>query len=631
MRRLNPAVLALLAATALSLATPTATPSFATPLAAAAREVLVPIEFDAGFVRRVFVGQVFTAADDTARVWDDGSGCNFLTLAAPEVSLRDGRVHLTSPARARVGTRAFGRCIAILDWTGFVEVVQLPRLEPGTAVLGFTVVDSNLYGPKREKQLAGGVIWDWVKAYVHPRLETVKLDLGGPLADVRAFLPLMLPDESAARVGALLDSIALANLRGTETGVAVDLRLEVPPRAEPPPIVSPSPEPTLTAEEIAAWETEFQSWDAFLTFVIKQTGGDAAAEDLRLELFSVLLEARYDLVEALAPTDAVDSDPVRDLFLRSWARLGPVLRRIEPSLPAESALRYMGFIAASDALAALDQLGPDLDIEISSDGLRRLARVVAPETIADPLEFDYQLDPDLRRLSGFGPAIEPPAPNPFVDLSRSWVGDLLAWFAPEAWAVVEGDVLARLNRWVPSRAELDDYLPLVRDVLTATTEKTLAKGKLPGEFQQTFRWLVLATAWQESCWRQFVRKGQSVAPITSSVGAVGLMQINQRVWRGMYDVQGLRGDIAYNARAGTEIAIHYLNDYAIRRGEHKQKLPDSTARATYCIYNGGPGAIRRYRNPKASSSGRAIDSKFWDKYKAVKAGREMDVATCWGP
>jgi hypothetical protein len=316
---------------------------------------------------------------------------------------------------------------------------------------------------------------------------------------------------------------------------------------------------------------------------------------------------------------------VRRLFVRSWKRLGPVLRRVGDGLPPESALHYIGFIAATDALAALDQLGPEVGLEISSDGLRRLARIVAPASTADPLAFDYEIDPELRRLGGFGPPLEAPPPNPDVDLS-SWLDRLL----PKAWAALAPDAVARLNRWVPTRGELDDYLPLVRDLLNETASRTLGRRKLDAAFEPTYRWLILAVAWQESCWRQFVRQGQTIRPITSVVGAVGLMQVNQRVWRGMYDVKGLRGDIGYNARAGAKIALHYLADYAVKRGEHKTAVADAAARAAYCVYNGGPGAIRRYRNPKASRSGKKIDEGFWKKYQAVKAGREMEVAGCWG-
>jgi hypothetical protein len=60
------------------------------------------------------------------------------------------------------------------------------------------------------------------------------------------------------------------------------------------------------------------------------------------------------------------------------------------------------------------------------------------------------------------------------------------------------------------------------------------------------------------------------------------MQINERVWRGLYDTQKLRWDIAYNVRAGTEILLNYLLKYSLKRGEHKQRSGlDNLARSAY--------------------------------------------------
>src|SRR5262245_13099899 len=43
------------------------------------------------------------------------------------------------------------------------------------------------------------------------------------------------------------------------------------------------------------------------------------------------------------------------------------------------------------------------------------------------------------------------------------------------------------------------------------------------------------------------------------------MQVNRNTWRGVYDVKGLGGDIAYNGNAGGEILLYYLTRYAIRK------------------------------------------------------------------
>jgi soluble lytic murein transglycosylase-like protein len=189
---------------------------------------------------------------------------------------------------------------------------------------------------------------------------------------------------------------------------------------------------------------------------------------------------------------------------------------------------------------------------------------------------------------------------------------------------------ARLKNWAPARQDLDAYLPLVRDVLDHASRVTLAKKPVPDFARPMFRPLVLATAWKETCWRQFVRRGGSVVPIQSSAGAVGIMQVNPRVWRGFYDVAALRSDLVYNAEAGGEIVQHYLVDYAIKKKEHEKGGGiDALPRATYAAYNGGPGHLSRYRSEKTSKSLRAIDAELWRVYRRVRDGDELGVRSCW--
>jgi soluble lytic murein transglycosylase-like protein len=127
-----------------------------------------------------------------------------------------------------------------------------------------------------------------------------------------------------------------------------------------------------------------------------------------------------------------------------------------------------------------------------------------------------------------------------------------------------------------------------------------------------------------------VREAGRIEPLRSSAGSVGLMQINQHVWRGVYDLNKLAADIGYNARAGNEILVHYLVDFAIKKKEHEVTGdPHNLARATYAVYNGGPGHLRRYRDPKESRSLRDIDSAFWKKYQALRARGVEAVKQCY--
>ena len=108
------------------------------------------------------------------------------------------------------------------------------------------------------------------------------------------------------------------------------------------------------------------------------------------------------------------------------------------------------------------------------------------------------------------------------------------------------------------------------------------------------------------------------------------MQVNPHVWRGFYAVDGLAWSIGYNARAGGEILLHYLRDYAIARGEEDAGGPDALARATYAVYHGGPSHLRRYRQPKKSRAALvAVDRAFHAKFREVEAGRELGVRECF--
>jgi hypothetical protein len=587
------------------------------------RSVEVPLRFDFEFIRQALLMQIYTRADATAVLWDDGTGCGFLKLHEPAVSSAGNRLRLVTRGEARVGTRVGSMCLAPVQWEGFLEVFEEPTLDVEARLLRFRVVDSNIYDKEWKKRLLTGKIWDLVKQYVQPSLEAVRIDLNAPFQDMRDLLPLIVAGGDTARIDQVLASLHLADARVSDAGVNLTLGFSI---SAVTPIAGPTPEPTLTADELHRWEDAWQRWDGFLTFVVKQLGHDAPARELHQALTEVLLDARYDILEALAPTAPGAPDPTRALFLKTWERLAPVVRRSSTTLPGATGLRYLSFIAAGDALAALDQMGPDIGLDISADGLRRLARIVAPASAEDPLAYSSAVDPDLRQLFGFGAPLPPPDLSGVPDGEAWW----RQWLAPRpALAVGEPPSPKSLERWIADRDTIDAYLQTIREVLDEVTKQTLAGADLEERYHDLYRRLVLAAAWQESCWRQFIRARDKVTYIKSAVGSTGMMQVNEHVWRGVYDLRGLRWDIRYNGRAGSEILLHYLEDYAVARGEDKQPGGiENLARATYAVYNGGPGQLTRYRKKNESKSLKRIDDLFAAKYKAVTTGKETDVKQC---
>lgn len=624
--------------------------------AADAREVRVPLRLDYPFLRELLLKRSFADPEQTARVYTDGVGCKHVVLSNPALRGGDGQLFVDADVDAKVGTLFVGICLFPIEWHGRIESTLEPWLEPGRPVVRFRVVDSRLREPDGSESPSTATVWEWLKGYVHPRLEKFAVDLAAPMADLRAILPLFLAADSAERAQRIVDSVALVRVGVAPSEVVLDLRFDAPPVAAPPPTAGPEPE--LSPEELARFDESLAHWDGFITTVVKRAGtrsGDAA---VREELFEVLMDAREELVAALGEPAQAGADPVRPLFLASWQRLAGVLRELGPQLGDEDALRYLGFIAAADALAAVDALGPDLGLEMTSDGLRRLARVLAPQDPADPLDAPDTVDPELRRALDFGeplpapelevepepeppPAPEPeptPAPAPAPQTALDWLlAELSAFFAPTAHAAIPPaagltrEELARLRGWAPTRGELGEYLPLIDRLLRSAAEDALARKPADRELASVYRDLQLATAWQETCWRHYVRAKGTVITIRSHAGAVGLMQVNSRVWRGFYDSRFLLGDVSYNGRAGSEILLHYFLDLAVAKGEQRRVGGlDNLARASYGAYNGGPTQLTRYRNAKTAKSLRAIDAAFFKKYRAVRAGGVMEVRACFG-
>ena len=429
-----------------------------------AAEVNVPAEFNHRFIRELLVSQIYTGNNETAPVFTDRMQCNYLTLSNPQVTSRGDQLQITSAGKARIGAAVGKRCLKILNWQGFIEVYQKPYIENEASSVKFQVVGSNIYDQDGQKQAATGKLWDWVKGYVHPRLDDLEIDLKSVLHELGVLFSATLARSDQKITPRLVDSVSLAGVETMPSGVRVKLQIDLP---GPPPRTVVIPEPVLSTEELKQWEDTWQQWDAFITYVIKSSANDTEEQALRLALLEVLIAARYDLIDALAVARPGEPDTVRQLFLKSWVRLAPLLRNLSSDLSGTSALGYLSFIAAADALQAADQLGEGLGLEISADGLRRLARMIVPQPQQDPLKYSKEVDPELRKIFGFGP------PLPLSDERSS--RDILDWILSSADAAEGPDraLVRRLNGWVPTRDKLNTYLPLVRDLLSQTTRGLL--------------------------------------------------------------------------------------------------------------------------------------------------------------
>lgn len=592
------------------------------PSSVGAAVLEIPLALDYRIVEQTLGEQVFTGPNGTAELLADRQRCNFLTLAEPRVEgTADGRVRLLTALHAQTGTPLAGRCWLAKSWHGFIETLQAAQVAPGSSAVTFRVADSNLLRSDDQQPVLPRFVQAWIRDYVHPRLGAVTIDLAPAVSGLQELLDAAVarkwlphPDLDAKPLGPL----ELSGVRSAADALVAVLTLQV---AEPSPDWAPPVEAPLSEDELAAWDAAWQAWDGFATWLVKTLAFESGAA-LNEALAETLLEARYDLRDALAREERA-RDPVRELFLSSWERLAPLVQDIQPDLPGAQAIRHATFVSAGEALRSLDLLAPHLGLRLDRDSLRSMARVLVPGVGDHDLRYDTAVDPELRVLLGLDPDFnEEPVDGVVVALLDWLIGSAHA-------AQIRPELLKRLDGWVPRRPEIDDYLRTVERLLDAVANAERDKGKVPARYLELYDALLRATAWQESCWRQYVEREGEIETIRSPAGSVGLMQINTHVWRGIYDLDGLLGNIGYNARAGSEILVHYLLDYAIRKLEPESAVDlDSLARATYAVYNGGPRHLTRIGDPKTSASLKKIDNAFWQKYRAMQSEGPMAVKRC---
>lgn len=627
------------------------------PAAALAETVALPVTIDYPLLRRLVVEQSFPGPGESALVVDEMGGCTRIEMSRPEMSPEREYLRLRCRLRFRVGVGLAGACLKPVDWDGFIELVQQPHLSPGSWRLGFTTLESRLFTASGEPANLAQTVYDLIKGRVHAYLDRQTLNLAPPVKEMSQFLPLVVYPENRSRVDAWLKSLRPGKIEVRPLDVRVQLLMDVQPGS------TGGEEANLSQDELQRFTEGWQGWDSFLVYWIDYLAKEPLDQDERRLLLETLLETRYRFVQELAQPTPSTRDVVREQFVWAWQRLTPILHRRLKGNEQRGPLSYLAYFSAGDALAALDKLGPTLGVDISRNGLVRLARLMeGDESLAPALAYGWGVNPDLRRALGLGRGPEvsgpswsqevlpwPPAelsPGPGLDpavipgnpggpISSSPLTSWLGWLRPTpAWAAAAAAAPdpRELAPWVPTNDNQDVYLERVRQAVKVSAEKCVTASAPSRDRRQMFELLTQAVAWQESCWRQFVATGGKIGPLRSyNNTSVGLMQINERVWRGIYNINSLRWNVLYNARAGSEILELYLREYALPNLSPTRPLDDATlARAVYAMYNGGPAQFNRFLKRHAMRNYYLSDKLFAEKLAWVQAGKWDAMGRCLG-
>jgi Transglycosylase SLT domain len=597
----------------------------------------LPLVLDYPLIRSFLIQQVYHEPRDRAIPLDQGGGCARIELWEPEVGSEGSLIKIGSRIRIRAGISILGLCLRVTEWEGHIEVLQRVWLDNKTWKVRFETIDSRFYDQERKRISLRAPFVHLIKTYLHPYLDTVAVDLAQPKNEITEFLPLFFPAEERPRIVRWLDSIRPGEVQVGKEAVRINILMEVEVLPEPP----KKPEGPLSEQEIEHLTRLWEGWDAFLVYQIESLIGQPLTRDERKSLLELLLSTRSHFAQALKER-TLEQDMIREQFVSAWKKLSPILRKYLVRQPSPSLLNLLAFFSVSDTLAVLDKLGPVLNIEINRDGLLRLTRLLLQGDNEVSLEYSRSLDPRLRELLGLGPP--PDESGPAFDSEeldfpeekekkekQSGIRPLWRFLIPFAHADEPASTrLAELKEWVPPEQNAGTYLDKVKVILEQAAGDSFLKTQLETDYQALYRNLILATAWQESCWRQFVKsKGKIRYLVSYNQTSVGLMQINERVWRGFYRLESLRWNIRYNIRAGCEILNLYLIEYAIKRSESKGTLDrDTLVQVTYGMYNAGPGEYDEFLKRSKKNAPHRRDKLFWQKYLSSKRDQFDGLLNC---
>ncbi|MHB8810760.1 MAG: transglycosylase SLT domain-containing protein [Desulfobulbaceae bacterium] len=588
-----------------------------------AATVELPLVLRAQILQNALQESLTPGPDRKAALYQKDS-YNYFHISDPQLTIRDGEPHFRCNIAAGVGFESLGVLPSAVKWNGFIEM-DLMFYVDSQWQLRYRIKNSALYDEKGVQAVLTSFVWNLSRRFLHPLLENFSFDLSLPQKEIMALLRNSVAPENLAVLEATLNTIAVGKLQADAKGFIVPLQLTVATQQAPS---SFPPQQPLTLEEIEGLQHLFEPLDAFLVFVVKSAGADFSDPQLRSQLFDLLITSRYKLLAILAGESPVDTaDPLRALFIQVWQQLRVIIESStgQTAQAQEQLLRYMTFINAGDALLALDAAAPQLGMHITTDGLRRLARMLQPGYKDDPLRFDWEVDPALRNLLNFLPE---PEPSPAAPTLGARLLDILVGtaHADETVPLTLAEVSKRLSNWVPTDPELEEYSFLIAQLLRNAAKAQSKKAGLTPEYARIYQNLVPATALMESCWRQFELKGDQVTCIRSKSGSLGMMQINQHVWRGFYSIDRLKSDVFYNIQAGTQILMRYFKEPGLKVAGKSRKSVYA-ARAAYAAYNAGPQAARRFLKA-GSAREKQVDDRLWKFYQGFAAGGDVDLESC---
>ncbi|MCK7502733.1 MAG: hypothetical protein MZV70_00625 [Desulfobacterales bacterium] len=544
-------------------------PCFLHPAAvhAARQTVSIPLSIDYPFLQSVFVRQAFTQPGERAVPLDTAGGCSRIELWNPTVGPVESLIQLASNT---VGIQAGlprlqGTCLKMAEWEGAIEVLQQVIFDQAKGRLGVETKGFRPSAPTGSRSaltriLSGPDPTSSVRS-LHEQGEPRSGDADQGNSEHPA--EFALPGSPGEKAGSRVSTLRVGQVQVKQEGILVDLLMDVWRHRSRR--GGPAPGPA-TPADLAGLTKVWEDGDSFAVSLIESLIGQPVtrAGEGRCPWRRSSMPATGSLRRLKRERPITDSSCVSSrrtggssaLFSGVYAieAVVPSIPRVTcPSLPSPILSLHSG--ASGPGLGSCHPTakgcsifrdccgdrGTEPVLEYTSGvntglrpffGLRRRHRGT-PGFLPDVTEMD---------LTEFFPEDATPAAAGHAEIAPCACPDGKGVSAKRRGGDEAVDPDDRRNGELPRRGEADPR-PVVGGGRPQDRHRFRLSAPVSASCPQATAWLGA-----ESCWRQFLGTENEVRPIVSyNQTSVGLMQINERVWRGIYRPDNLR----WNTRGTT--------------------------------------------------------------------------------
>jgi len=330
---------------------------------AAESTIVFPLDYQ--IIRQLLVSELYIGSDESARLWQDGKGCSFLDIAHPQISGVNRQIEMINQVHARLGMQVLGKCVPAIEWRGFVQTLQQPKLDTVGAILSFPVTHINAYD-QNQQALNIGELQEVIRKAVQPKLSELKIDLNQQRGQIFNTLKPYIQADDTEKLHEVINSLRFKQVEATEQALRLNLGFTGLKQKK---LSAMSAAPVFNETELQKWRMVWQHWQTNLQSRLHQP--DVSADDAN-ELQSFLEDADAAFTQAL--TEDTGNDAVRNFFKDSWQKLLPLLRSTAAHQSGAETLQFLTLISGADVLYHLDNIAKPLGLEISNNGLRNLVR-----------------------------------------------------------------------------------------------------------------------------------------------------------------------------------------------------------------------------------------------------------------